>query len=159
MGEKVTKFQNVKAEDYATPDKYLEGAEIPTYYQFQSNLVQDEDLKPGMPRNFEVDKRLTLPTRTHIRLLYTAQDVLHAFAVPSLGLKCDFVRVVSTNCPLSSSGRACTMAIAPNCVGLCTVSCPLWWRLCRQRHTQRTHKNGTRNERNVPEQFYVVVQI
>jgi len=87
--EKVKKLQNVKAEDYATPDKYLEGAEIPTYYQFQSNLVQDEDLKPGMPRNFEVDKRLTLPTRTHIRLLCTAQDVLHAFAVPSLGLKCD----------------------------------------------------------------------
>ena len=26
------------------------GAPIPTYYQFQSNLVADEDLKPGMIR-------------------------------------------------------------------------------------------------------------
>merc|ERR1719460_3608343 len=83
------KLQDVKAEDYATPEKYLEGAEIPTFYQFQSNLVADEDLKPGMNRNLEVDKRLTLPTRTHIRLLVTGQDVLHAFSVPSLGIKTD----------------------------------------------------------------------
>merc|ERR1719316_527527 len=83
------KAQNVRAEDYATPEKYLDGAEIPTYYQFQSNLVSDEDLKPGMVRNLEVDKRLTLPTRTHIRFLVTGQDVLHCFSVPSLGIKTD----------------------------------------------------------------------
>mmetsp|Transcript_22835 Transcript_22835/g.64847 ORF Transcript_22835/g.64847 Transcript_22835/m.64847 type:complete len:173 (+) Transcript_22835:86-604(+) len=83
------KVQDVRAEDYPTPEKYLEGAEIPTYYQFQSNLVTDEDLKPGMVRNLEVDKRLTLPTRTHIRFLVTAQDVLHSFSIPSLGMKTD----------------------------------------------------------------------
>merc|ERR1739848_960437 len=83
------KMVNVKAEDYPTPEKYLEGAEIPTYYQFQSNMVSDEDLKPGMVRNLEVDKRLTLQTRTHIEFLVTAQDVLHAFSVPSLGIKTD----------------------------------------------------------------------
>eukprot|EP00928_Gymnodinium_smaydae_P057934 TRINITY_DN4114_c0_g3_i1.p1 TRINITY_DN4114_c0_g3~~TRINITY_DN4114_c0_g3_i1.p1 ORF type:complete len:205 (+),score=51.42 TRINITY_DN4114_c0_g3_i1:82-615(+) len=82
-------LRNVKAEDYPTPDKYLEGAEIPTYYQFQSNLVADEDLKPGMVRNLEVDKRLTLPTRTHIRFLVTGQDVLHSWSVPALGVKTD----------------------------------------------------------------------
>mmetsp|Transcript_16073 Transcript_16073/g.32555 ORF Transcript_16073/g.32555 Transcript_16073/m.32555 type:complete len:169 (+) Transcript_16073:91-597(+) len=81
--------KNVRAEDYPTPEKYLEGAEIPTFYQFQSNMVSDEDLKPGMVRVLEVDKRLTLPTRTHIRFLVTAQDVLHSFSVPSLGMKCD----------------------------------------------------------------------
>merc|ERR1719356_2177999 len=83
------KVMNVKAEDYPTPEKYLEGAEIPTYFQFQSNLVTDEDLKPGMVRQLEVDKRLTLPTRTHIRFLVTGQDVLHCFSVPSLGVKTD----------------------------------------------------------------------
>merc|ERR1712187_730197 len=83
------KLQNVKAEDYFTPEKYLEGAEIPTYYQFQSNLVTWEDLKPGMVRQLEVDKRLTVPTRTHIRFLVTGQDVLHCFSIPSLGLKTD----------------------------------------------------------------------
>merc|ERR1712072_1074754 len=79
----------VRAEDYPTPEKYLDGAEIPTYYQFQSNLVADEDLKPGMVRQLEVDKRLTLPTRTHIRFLVTGQDVLHSFPIPSLGVKTD----------------------------------------------------------------------
>jgi len=86
---KQPKLQDVKAEDYPTPEKYLDGAEIPTYYQFQSNLVADEDLKPGMVRNLEVDKRLTLPTRTHIRFLVTGQDVLHSWSVPSLGIKTD----------------------------------------------------------------------
>merc|ERR1712186_311790 len=83
------RIQDVKAEDYATPEKYLEGAEIPTFYQFQSNLVADDDLKPGMVRNLEVDKRLTLPTRTHIRFLVTGQDVLHSWCVPALGMKTD----------------------------------------------------------------------
>jgi len=76
-------------EEYPTPEKYLNGAEIPTFYSFQSNLVSDEDLKPGMLRNLEVDKRLTVPTRTHIRFLITAGDVLHCFSVPSLGVKVD----------------------------------------------------------------------
>jgi len=88
-GRRSAKLQNVKAEDYATPEKYLDGAEIPTFFQFQSNLVADDDLKPGMVRNLEVDKRLTLPTRTHIRFLVTAQDVLHCWSVPSLGVKTD----------------------------------------------------------------------
>mmetsp|Transcript_21576 Transcript_21576/g.39706 ORF Transcript_21576/g.39706 Transcript_21576/m.39706 type:complete len:175 (-) Transcript_21576:45-569(-) len=87
--KRAVKLQDVKAEDYPTPEKYLDGAEIPTYYQFQSNLVADDDLKPGMVRNLEVDKRLTLPTRTHIRFLVTGQDVLHCFSVPSLGIKTD----------------------------------------------------------------------
>merc|ERR1712146_830383 len=43
----------------------------------------------GMVRQLEVDKRLTLPTRTHIRFLCTGQDVLHNFSVPSLGVKTD----------------------------------------------------------------------
>merc|ERR1719164_166028 len=83
------KLANVRPEDYPTPEKYLDGAPIPTYYQFQSNLVADEDLKPGMIRQLEVDKRLTVPTRTHIRFLVTSFDVIHSWAIPSLGLKTD----------------------------------------------------------------------
>jgi cytochrome c oxidase subunit 2 len=83
------KSTQVRAEDYPTPEKYLDGAPIPTYFQFQSNLVADEDLKPGMIRQLEVDKRLTLPTRTHILFLVTSFDVIHSWAIPSLGLKTD----------------------------------------------------------------------
>lgn len=76
---------------YVTPQKYLDGAQVPTFYQFQSNMVTDEDLQPGMNRQLEVDKRLTVPTRTHIRFLATSGDVLHSWAVPSLGLKADSI--------------------------------------------------------------------
>lgn len=82
----------VSASDYPTPTKYLENPDsIPTYYTFQSNMVSDEDLLPGMLRNLEVDRRLTLPTRTHIRFLVTATDVIHSWAVPALGIKADAI--------------------------------------------------------------------
>ncbi|CBZ55030.1 Cytochrome c oxidase subunit 2, related [Neospora caninum Liverpool] len=85
-------LQNVAASDYVTPQKYLDDPDkIPTYYVFQSNMVTDEDLLPGMLRNLEVDKRLTLPTRTHIRFLITATDVIHSWAVPALGIKADAI--------------------------------------------------------------------
>lgn len=84
--------QNVSAADYVTPQKFLDSPEkIPTYYVFQSNMVTDEDLQPGMLRQLEVDKRLTLPTRTHIRFLITATDVIHSWAVPALGIKADAI--------------------------------------------------------------------
>jgi cytochrome c oxidase subunit 2 len=37
----------------------------------------------------EVDNRVVLPVNTHIRILVTAADVLHSWAVPSLGIKLD----------------------------------------------------------------------
>jgi len=82
-------LQNVRAEDYVTPQKYLDGAEIPTFYQFQSNMITDDDLKAGQLRMLDVDKRLTVPTRTHIRILVCATDVIHSWSVPSLGIKID----------------------------------------------------------------------
>jgi len=93
-------------EDYPTPEKYLDGAEIPTFYQFQSNMVVDDDLKPGMLRNLEVDKRLTVPTRTHIRFLITASDVLHSWSIPSLGIKMDAVpgRLAKVNAFIQREG-------------------------------------------------------
>eukprot|EP00811_Abedinium_folium_P013552 NODE_22604_length_701_cov_15.315331.p2 GENE.NODE_22604_length_701_cov_15.315331~~NODE_22604_length_701_cov_15.315331.p2 ORF type:complete len:99 (+),score=23.87 NODE_22604_length_701_cov_15.315331:271-567(+) len=59
-----------------------------------------------MVRNLEVDKRLTLPTRTHIKFLCTAQDVIHAFSVPSLGMKVDCVpgRLNKVTCFIQREG-------------------------------------------------------
>eukprot|EP01068_Selenidium_serpulae_P006007 Selendium_serpulae@DN4260_c0_g2_i2.p1 len=82
---------DVAAEEYTTPQKYIDGAPIPKWYQFQSNMIGEEDLQYGMRRTLEVDRRLTLPTRTHIRLLLTASDVVHSWWVPSLGIKQDCV--------------------------------------------------------------------
>lgn len=59
---------------------------------FDSYLVADEDFtNPTMLRMLEVDNPLYLPVDTHIRLLVTAVDVLHCWAVPSLGVKMDAV--------------------------------------------------------------------
>lgn len=58
---------------------------------FDSYMVPTEELKPGQFRLLEVDNQVVLPIYTHIRLLVTATDVLHSWAVPSLGVKIDCV--------------------------------------------------------------------
>lgn len=40
-------------------------------------------------RLLETNKRVVLPTETHLRLLVSASDVLHSWTVPSFGLKVD----------------------------------------------------------------------
>ena len=56
---------------------------------FDSYMVQDNDLEIGQFRLLEVDNRVVVPTNSHIRVLITASDVLHSWAIPSLGLKLD----------------------------------------------------------------------
>jgi cytochrome c oxidase subunit 2 len=56
---------------------------------FDSYMIKTEDLKGGSFRLLEVDNRLILPIKTHIRLIVTAADVLHSWAVPSFGIKID----------------------------------------------------------------------
>jgi cytochrome c oxidase subunit 2 len=58
---------------------------------FESYMIQDEDLKPGQPRLLSVDNRLVLPANKVIQVLITAGDVLHSFAMPSLGVKKDAI--------------------------------------------------------------------
>jgi cytochrome c oxidase subunit 2 len=57
--------------------------------QFDSYMIGLNDLKQGQLRLLEVDNRVVLPIKTHIRVLITSNDVLHSWAVPSLGLKMD----------------------------------------------------------------------
>jgi cytochrome c oxidase subunit 2 len=56
---------------------------------FDSYMVAEDELEIGELRLLEVDNRIVLPTNTHIRVLITAADVLHSWAVPSLGVKVD----------------------------------------------------------------------
>jgi cytochrome c oxidase subunit 2 len=68
--------------DYST----IEGSETLNY---DSYMIADDDLQAGQLRLLEVDNRVVLPVKTHIRVLVTAADVLHCWAVPSFGLKID----------------------------------------------------------------------
>lgn len=56
---------------------------------FDSYMVNEENLSEGRLRLLEVDRKLWLPTYTHIRVLVTSADVIHSWAVPSLGVKMD----------------------------------------------------------------------
>jgi heme/copper-type cytochrome/quinol oxidase subunit 2 len=58
---------------------------------FDSYLLVDDLLEQGQLRLLEVDNRLVLPVQSHIRLLTSSADVIHSFAVPSLGIKLDAI--------------------------------------------------------------------
>nr|YP_010950504.1 cytochrome c oxidase subunit II [Bathyraja interrupta]WMI36460.1 cytochrome c oxidase subunit II [Bathyraja interrupta] len=59
--------------------------------EFDSYMVQTEDLNPGQFRLLETDHRMVVPMESPIRVLVTAEDVLHSWAVPALGVKMDAV--------------------------------------------------------------------
>jgi len=56
---------------------------------FDSYMLNFDDLTHGSFRLLEVDNRVVLPIKIHIRLLITSTDVLHSWAVPSFGIKVD----------------------------------------------------------------------
>ena len=59
------------------------------FIEFDSYLVPESDLEEGQLRMLEVDNRVIIPELTHVRFIVTALDVIHSFACPSLGIKCD----------------------------------------------------------------------
>jgi len=62
-----------------------------TTKEFDSYLIPEEMLELGDLRLLEVDNALHLPVGIPIRLLITSSDVIHSWAVPSLGVKVDAV--------------------------------------------------------------------
>lgn len=56
---------------------------------FDSNMIPEKEIKPGQLRLLEVDNRLVVPVGVDVRVLVTGADVIHSFAVPSLGVKKD----------------------------------------------------------------------
>jgi cytochrome c oxidase subunit II len=55
--------------------------------KFDSNMTKDADLPQGAPRLLEVDNALVVPVGKVVRVQLTAADVIHAFAIPSFGIK------------------------------------------------------------------------
>jgi cytochrome c oxidase subunit 2 len=58
---------------------------------FDSVMVETKDLKPGQPRLLSTDTRVVVPVNKTVVVLITANDVLHAWAVPAFGVKRDAV--------------------------------------------------------------------
>jgi len=63
-------------------------------FEFDSLMLQDADRKkiqPEPPRLLAVDNDMVVPVNKVIRVLTTGADVIHAFAVPSFGIKIDAI--------------------------------------------------------------------
>lgn len=60
-------------------------------FEFDSIMVQDKDIKPDQLRLLSVDNAMVVPINKVVRVQVTATDVIHAFAVPSFGVKIDAV--------------------------------------------------------------------
>nr|YP_009564176.1 cytochrome c oxidase subunit II [Nyctalus plancyi]QAX91540.1 cytochrome c oxidase subunit II [Nyctalus plancyi] len=58
---------------------------------FDSYMIPTHELSPGQLRLLEVDNRVVLPAELTVRMLISSEDVLHSWAVPSLGLKTDAI--------------------------------------------------------------------
>jgi heme/copper-type cytochrome/quinol oxidase subunit 2 len=71
---------------YQYPDFINEDEET---IEFDSYIVPESDLEMGQLRLLEVDNRVIMPELTHTRFVVGGADVIHSFACPSLGIKCD----------------------------------------------------------------------
>nr|YP_008474670.1 cytochrome c oxidase subunit II [Aethaloperca rogaa]AGI78346.1 cytochrome c oxidase subunit II [Aethaloperca rogaa]AKB98661.1 cytochrome c oxidase subunit II [Aethaloperca rogaa] len=58
---------------------------------FDSYMIPTQDLTPGQFRLLEADHRMVVPLDSPVRVLVSADDVLHSWAVPALGIKMDAV--------------------------------------------------------------------
>jgi len=76
---------------YWTYEYILPSNNTYTTQEFDSYMIPEEMLQPGDLRLLEVDNALHLPVGIPIRLLITSSDVIHSWAVPSLGVKVDAV--------------------------------------------------------------------
>ncbi len=81
MTLKVTGYQWYWGYEYADYD----GVE------FLSYMKKDDELQSGDARLLSVDNYLVVPVDTTVRVLVTAADVIHAFAMPAFGVKVDAV--------------------------------------------------------------------
>ena len=71
---------------YQYPD-FLDSSD--NLIEYDSYIVPESDLEEGGLRMLEVDNRVILPEATHVRFVVTSGDVIHSWASPALGIKCD----------------------------------------------------------------------
>nr|YP_008475226.1 cytochrome c oxidase subunit 2 [Candida corydali]AGS44540.1 cytochrome c oxidase subunit 2 [Candida corydali] len=57
--------------------------------EFESYVIPDDMLEEGQLRLLDTDTSIVVPVDTHVRFIVTANDVIHCFTIPSLGIKVD----------------------------------------------------------------------
>jgi heme/copper-type cytochrome/quinol oxidase subunit 2 len=59
------------------------------FVEYDSYIIPESDLEKGKLRMLEVDNRVIIPELTHTRFVVGGADVIHSYACPALGIKCD----------------------------------------------------------------------
>ncbi|YP_001621413.1 cytochrome c oxidase subunit 2 (mitochondrion) [Debaryomyces hansenii] len=57
--------------------------------EYESYVMPEDMLEEGQLRLLDTDTSMVVPVDTHVRFMVTANDVLHCFTMPSLGIKVD----------------------------------------------------------------------
>jgi cytochrome c oxidase subunit 2 len=60
-------------------------------FEFDSIMLQEKDRKPEQPRLLAVDNEMVVPVNKVVRMQVIGADVIHAFTVPSFGIKIDAI--------------------------------------------------------------------
>lgn len=60
-------------------------------FSFDSLMLEEDELQPGQPRLLSVDNEVVVPVNKVVRLLVTASDVIHSWAMPAFGVKIDTI--------------------------------------------------------------------
>nr|YP_010577083.1 cytochrome c oxidase subunit II [Japetella diaphana]UZN92529.1 cytochrome c oxidase subunit 2 [Japetella diaphana] len=59
--------------------------------EFDSYMIPSNELNKGWYRLLETDHHLIMPMKTNTRMIISSSDVIHSWAVPSLGVKVDAI--------------------------------------------------------------------
>jgi len=79
-------FWSYEISDFNSCQKKNQNLKYVCYMMVLDGLPKN---KQGYFRLLETNKRVVLPTNTHLRVLISAADVLHSWTIPSFGLKID----------------------------------------------------------------------
>jgi cytochrome c oxidase subunit 2 len=60
-------------------------------FEFDSLMLKENERKPEQPRLLAVDNEMVVPVNKVVRVQVIGADVIHAFAVPSFGIKIDAI--------------------------------------------------------------------
>jgi cytochrome c oxidase subunit 2 len=60
-------------------------------FEFDSLMLKAGELKQDQPRLLAVDNEMVVPVNKNVHVLTTGADVIHAFTVPSFGIKIDAI--------------------------------------------------------------------
>lgn len=61
-------------------------------FSFDANILSDkEDAAAGLPRLLATDNHIVVPVNKTVRIIVTANDVIHSWALPAFGVKIDAI--------------------------------------------------------------------